>query len=247
MTGRLFSAPLPADAPLPPVPDRVRCLPFWRPFGALVVDGLKDETRGRPWDEEPAWIAVYNTGRTVKLQPAVVSLPAAWPYLLTWPVAQMPRRALLRETYEQRVGGPHLVIGLAYVTGSRPLVPADLPRSFFYEAGRHLWIVARAVRFAVPLELHQVGIETPPQNFAYADGRVLRERMPRIVPAQTAPTKCPVCGRENEASFEAYDAAGLDVPITSVSCLSVPIASVSCSCGHAYKVRAPMPAFAVSY
>ncbi len=147
----------------------VPVFPFHRPFGGLVVDGIKDETRGRPWPfAGPRWIAVYNAQKVAKLQPAAAALAGAAGYV----------RPLLRdrnpiEQYQARIGSGGTVLGLAFITGSLPIVPGDLRRTFHYEEELHVWSVEMAVRFKRPLAPDKVGLKKPPRNFVYVAASAL--------------------------------------------------------------------------
>ncbi len=176
--------------------ERMPCFPFHPPYGAMVCDAVTPvprgviyddplksiETRGRPWPfASGRWIAVYNTKHGSGMQAEARALPEAWPYQAPTPQRvtdiEMRTAEVLDaqwDAYERAIGPRCMIIGMAFIAGSRPLVPADLPRSFFYDPGRHAWLVTHAVRFAVPLSLADVGIATPPQSFAYADGAALR-------------------------------------------------------------------------
>lgn len=172
------------------------CFPFHPPYGAMVCDAVEPvprgvihddsvkaiETRGRPWNFAGGrWIAVYNTKHGARMQVQARALPASTSYQPPLPalVSHLETRTAAEidaqwEAYEARIGPRRRIIGMAFIAGSRPLVPADLPRSFFYDPNRHAWLVTHAVRFATPLSLADVGISTPPQSFAYADGATLR-------------------------------------------------------------------------
>lgn len=156
---------------LPPIPDRVRLYPFHRPFAAMATGGpLPDdtpvksiETRGRPWGglrPRPAWVAVYATERVTGLQPEAL---------------QELSRVATPEQYERyRADHSSYVVGLLYITSSRPLTREDMPRAFFWAEGRHAWLIGAAVRFLQPFRRHVLGVTSPPQGFVYVPGAPLR-------------------------------------------------------------------------
>jgi hypothetical protein len=95
----------------PPVPDTVLAVAFRRPWGAMVVDGVKPtDTRERPFDRPggPQWIAVYNCLRVDELQANARILPGALPYHYGGSPDE-------DRFVEERQGPPQTVICNAYV------------------------------------------------------------------------------------------------------------------------------------
>ncbi len=125
---------LPSDA----LPERVRVLSLWQPYASLVIDGVKTiETRTWPWPYEPGWLCIHAAQH--------IDRAAVRRLRLDHPVPDWP-------------GG--VLLGLVWVTGSRPLLPEDERAACFYEPGRYAWPLERARPFAHPVKMRG------PQKFA---------------------------------------------------------------------------------
>lgn len=123
-------------APLPPY---VTAFSLHQPYAGLVAAGMKDETRMFPWP--------------VKARP----FPAP---LLICSTAKVDREAMMRFSvhlpYETLLACEPRGVALAIVdvVGCRPLVEADLPRSWFWDPvgdkgrTRYLWTIANVRRVA---------------------------------------------------------------------------------------------------
>jgi len=151
--------------PPPPIPDRVLCGPFHRPYGAMAADGVKTiETRGRPWHKEPSWLAIYNCTKIAKLQNEAARQPGADRYTGS----------------DETVIGPDAhVIGMVFIQGSRLLQPEDVPLSFFYEPGRFAWLLTHAIRFVEPIPMQALGIKKGPQSAVWVPGGPLSDARKR--------------------------------------------------------------------
>lgn len=79
--------------------------------------------------------------------------------------------------HDERGGFASRVIGLAYISESRPLVREDLPRSFFWAEGKHAWLVEHVIRFARPLTLAELDVYAPPQAYVWVPGATLRNAL----------------------------------------------------------------------
>lgn len=142
-------------SPHPPLPARVLCVPFHRPFAGLVLAGEKtEETRGQAWRRDPQWIALYATAKLAQLQ------------------IDVPDRARRMEQYAEPESAQH-VVGVVWVAGSRLLVREDFHRSLFWEAGRFAWHLERPRRLRRILSLAEAGLRSPPQSAVYIEGAVL--------------------------------------------------------------------------
>lgn len=147
---------------VPPIPDRVVAMPFHRPYGNMATTGMKGiETRGRAFDRDPCWIAVVNAARVATLSPEARRQPHA--------------DRFFGSRDPDVVGAPGTCPGLIYVARSRPLSIDDLPRSFFFEAGRYAWIVECAVHLREPVPIAELGLKRVPQGYAWVSGVRLRE------------------------------------------------------------------------
>lgn len=198
------------------LPDRVPLVPFWRPYGGMVLDphpleverlkrasiagrfaacrAVKSiETREREWQfspgnpRPPGWIAVYNAAKIGHLQSDAAELYGADAYRPPRAQAAINARldprgeyhdpTAIAAEYERRIGPAGMVIGLVWIARSRPLVPADLPSSFFYDAGRYAWLCESPRRFARPLTLAEVGVRKAPQCIVYVPGAPLLDAL----------------------------------------------------------------------
>lgn len=63
------------------------------------------------------------------------------------------------------------VIGLVYVTGCRPLVPADKQAACFYAPGLFAWTLEHARRFKTPIVMRG------PQKIVYLDRNRVEEAL----------------------------------------------------------------------
>ncbi len=139
----------------PPIPSRLPCLPFWQPYDSLILAGVKtEETRGRRCSFAPSWLGIYSTKRVALLSIGV------------------PDRGRLTREHVHPEHAQH-VLGVVYVTGSRPMVPEDFARALFYEAGRFAWHLEMPLRLRRALPLAEVGLRAPPQGLVYIDGTIL--------------------------------------------------------------------------
>ncbi len=147
------------------LPARLLCYPFWQPYARLVLTGDKpEETRKGP-PRALGWIAIYETQRRVRIPRG--GIPAGCTSAIT------PARWVeLAELGAAPDGGGH-VIGVVYVSGSRPMVPADFDRALFYEPGRHVWHLSTPRFLARPLSLEEAGFTTAPQGPRYIAGATL--------------------------------------------------------------------------
>jgi hypothetical protein len=127
------------------LPEWLRVLALHEPYASLVVDGIKTiETREWPWPYPPGWLVVHAAKKYNKAVALRLGLP---------PKPSAP-------------GGR--LIGLVWVTGSRPLVPEDEKAACFYEPDRFAWPLERHRRFVKPIPF------PGPQKFASIErGRVL--------------------------------------------------------------------------
>lgn len=148
------------------LPARLLCYPFWQPYARLVLTGDKlEETRKSPWTRPAGWIAIYETQRRVRLPRGGV--PAGCTSTIT------PARWVeLQEKGAAPDGGGH-VIGVVYVSGSRPMVPADFDRALFFEPGRHVWHLSTPRFLARPLTREEAGLTVAPQGPVYIAGATL--------------------------------------------------------------------------
>lgn len=138
------------------LPERVLVVPFHRPYAGLVLSGEKPiETRSRSWSREPGWIAVYATLSIAQLQ------------------ANVPERTRRALTYAEPESAQH-VVGIVWISGSRPLVQGDFERSLFWKPGLHAWACERPQRLRRLLSLEDAGLKAPPQSAVYMRGELLR-------------------------------------------------------------------------
>lgn len=119
----------------PPLPPFVLCISLWQSYACLCVAGVKTlETRTWPWPYGPSWLVIH----------AAKHIDRAAETRLAAKLARVP--APLRE-----VRGA--LLGLVYVTGSRPLLPEDEDAACFYEPGRFAWPLDKAQAFAAPVPM----------------------------------------------------------------------------------------------
>jgi hypothetical protein len=157
---------------MPPIPERVIGMPFHRPFGNMATTGVKRiETRGRAFDRDPCWIAVLNAVRVARLQVVARGQAGAEDF------------ASSRDA--EVIGEPGTCPGIVYVSGSRPLLASDVAESFYFEEGRHAWLIEHAVHFRRPVPIAELGLGRVPQGSAWVHGGRIVEavRSARVVEA----------------------------------------------------------------
>lgn len=141
----------------PPIPERLLCVPFNRPYTGLVLSGRKPkETRSRAWKGAPAWIALYATLKVVPLQ------------------ADVEDRDRLMQLYAEPETAQH-VVGIVWIAGSQPLVREDFAESLYWGPGLHAWKCERPRRLKRLLSLAEAGLKVPPQSPVYMAGRLLEQ------------------------------------------------------------------------
>lgn len=120
----------------PPLPERVPCISLWEPYASLVLAGVKTiETRTWPWPYPPGWLAIHRAKH--------VDAEA-----LRRLRARLQEGGLSEQAIREGLGA---VGGLMYVTGSRPLLPADEHAACFYAPSRYAWPLEKARRFKAPI------------------------------------------------------------------------------------------------
>jgi hypothetical protein len=133
---------------MPPLPERVRLISLWGRWAAAVAAGVKPlETRSWRWPYAPGWVGICAARRyDGKIDGQIID-----------PFPEVARVE------------PGAIVALAFVTGSRLLLPADLPRSLVY--GPRLW----AWELAIVRRIAPVPMARCPQKFASV-GRAVIER-----------------------------------------------------------------------
>lgn len=137
------------------LPDEVWTIALWRPYAGLVMAGKKVlETRSWPWPYGVSWLGI-------------------------WAALHVDAEALGRigQLAEDHVGPAQVLLGIVRVTGCRPLLPEDEPRSLFYAAGRCAWELERPLTFKRPVTVVEAGLKKLPQKFARVDRRVIVEAL----------------------------------------------------------------------
>ena len=133
----------------PPLPSRIPCISLHQPYAELVVAGIKTiETRTWEWPYEPGWLAIHAAQR---IQHRGVD----------WIRRNLPGKLSANGSGRFAMGG--MVTGLVYVTGCRPLVPADEQAACFYAPGLFAWTLAHARRLKTPIVMRG------PQKIVYLD------------------------------------------------------------------------------
>ena len=141
-----------ADVPgLPPLPERIPCISLWTPYAELVVYGEKTiETRTWPWPYDASWLVIHEAKHVDREAERRLA----------------PRIQAMREKHAalgQRQGGTGQATGLVYVTGCRPLLPADEEAACFYASDppRFAWTLDHSHVFRRPVAMRG------PQKFVY--------------------------------------------------------------------------------
>lgn len=145
-----------------PISDHVRLITLWSRWAALVASGAKPlETRTWAWPYGPGWLGICAARR---YDGHIDGLRAA-----PFPEAE----AVM----------PGAIVALVFVTGCRPLVPADLPRSLIYAKGLFAWELTH-VRRLTPIPMARC-----PQKFARAPRSVIERALGHhgvVVPDETS-------------------------------------------------------------
>ncbi len=130
------------------LPDRVRVLSLWSLWAAAVAAGVKTiETRRWQWPYEPGWLVIHAAQRSDgPIAGRVEPFPAV-PHVT-----------------------PGALCALVWVSGSRPLVPADAHRALVYQEGLWAWDLQRIHRLkAIKMR--------GPQKFSSVDRDVIIEAL----------------------------------------------------------------------
>jgi hypothetical protein len=130
------------------LPERVRCMSFWSPYGQLIVDGIKTIETRKHTRVAPGWCVVHVAkkidraatdrlafGDSVRVAHAVESY-------LTWDKSwrrwQCPDASKL--------------LGIVWIGEHRPLVFEDARAACIWEPGLIAYPLSKARRFSHPIE-----------------------------------------------------------------------------------------------
>lgn len=136
----------------PPLPASIPCVSLWEPYASLVIAGIKTiETRTWQWPYPPGWLAIHRAKHVDK--------------------SAESRLAKLLAGRGIVYGLPGSVGGLVYVTGCRPLIPADEQAACFYAPNGFGWALKWPRVFARPIVMRG------PQKFVYLSRESIEEAL----------------------------------------------------------------------